>query len=299
MPRKNVDSHPQTPEENARTQAHRELLELLQKVSEGILSPEEAEKKVFEMGSFSGFERSVKEGFQQAFERLKRTVQADDRFQGMQNFAQGIGRISFVSQTAGVDATLSSLQSIEKDDSSKVAQNHIVGCQWFQVSFKIKSQFVKNLFTAVQFSELEILAAAAVENVCSLSRLSNTKIESSELRNNRINRSSFSDVVMIGSHLVRNKIQKSAFLQVNLESSQVVSCRFVATEFRDCEFKDSRIESVTFEECVFSDCSFDRFSILGRKDSTLKGMKCVGLHFEGSMTWDQFNAAVVAPPSEV
>ena len=230
-----------------------------------------------------------KEGFRNAFDRLKKSVHIDELIKissGIvhqiaenmpnqiekiqENFSANLNTLGFSANNNGVESRLSVFRTFHVSSDSQVAENQVVGSQWFGVNFAETAEVKKNKFAAVQFSEVAIVRSNLCSNNMSLSRLSNVTLQEARFESNRISRTTFSDVSITEADFTNNKLVKSEFAQTVINGSRLAGNQFVGVDFTECEFDGCDIQGILFENCKFNN---EYLVIDTESQSTLLGME--------------------------
>jgi uncharacterized protein YjbI with pentapeptide repeats len=280
------------------------LHEILSQVAKGKLTPEEAEALLAKEKSQS---HEVKEGFLNAFEKIKKNAHVEDLLKTASGLVQqisenmpnqlekwqesvshNINTLGFSAGTEGVEAKLSVFRTFHRGDGVLMEGNTVVGSQWFGVHFEGATLLRGNRFTAVQFSEVAVLSTEFSSSSLSLTRFSNVTLQDSHIQKNRFLRSTFSDVSLTSSEFYNVRLQKSEFAQTVFNNCTVSDCQFESTLLKECEFDTCTLASVTFENCQLEECTFENLVLSGSEPFLIKGVSARGLSVEGPLSALEF-----------
>ena len=262
-----------------------------------------------------------KELFKSAFDRLKKSVHIEElikissgivhqiaenmpnQFEKIQeNFSANLNTLGFSANNNGVESRLSVFRTFNVSPDSLVAENQVVGSQWFGVNFAETAEVKKNKFAAVQFSEVSIVRSNLCSNNMSLSRLSNVTLQEARFESNRISRTTFSDVSITEADFTNNKLAKSEFAQTVLNGSRLSGNQFIGVDFTECEFDACDIQGILFENCNFRECAFHKIEINGTEPVKISNKSFHGKSVSNCNSVEKLLAALEsdeAPAEEV
>lgn len=283
---------------------------ILDAVAKGKLDPHSAKLQIKKMLEESPSEE--RDGLKGALDRLKKTVHIDELVKkgtGVVNqiteniprpfekihLPHQLNNFAFSSQTRGVESKLSIFRAFQVSDDSTIAQNQVIGSQWFGVTVADTAEVQNNRFTAVQFSEVAIARSNFNANNISLSRLSNFTVQESKFDDNKVTRSTLSDVSVTEADYTLNKLTKSAFAQTVINSSRIANNSFFACDIRDCEFDSCDIQGIEFENCSFSECTFTHLRLVTLEKVVIRNQTLQGRTIHNCKTIEEFLTALSSP----
>jgi uncharacterized protein YjbI with pentapeptide repeats len=252
---------------------------------------EEGEKE-FESSETAG------ESFRKAFDKIKKTKNIDDflkvssglvhqiaeKMPGeiekiQENVLNDMNIAGFSANIKGVTSKFSIFRNFDVERNCEVEENLAVGSQWFAVRFTNKAQVIKNKFTAVQLSEVDVNQSNFSTNSVALSRVSNVTLLQAKIEGNRFSRATLSDTSMTESDFMGNTLSKSELAQTVINGSRIAKCQYMDTTLRECDFDDCNLQGIVFENCRFEECSFVNVQVVADAGCAIADQVVVGRTF--------------------
>ncbi len=254
---------------------------------------------------------SAGDSFRKAFDKIKKTKNIDDFLKvssGLvhqiaekvpgeiekiqENVLSDMNIAGFSANIKGVTSKFSIFRGFEVDKNCDVEENLAVGSQWFAVRFSNRAEVLKNKFTAVQLSEVDVGKSSFLSNNVALSRISNVTLAQSRIDANRISRATLSDVSMTDSDFKNGALVKSEFAQTVINGTRFAKCQFVESTLRECDFDDCNLQGVVFENCRLEECSFSDVQVTCDTVRTISEQVVVGRAVSGVRTFEELVAAL-------
>ncbi len=251
------------------------------------------------------------ESFRKAFDKIKKTKNIDDflkvssglvhqiaeKMPGeiekiQENVLNDMNIAGFSANIKGVTSKFSIFRNFDVDRNCEVEDNLAVGSQWFAVRFTNKAEVIKNKFTAVQLSEVDVNQSNFSTNSVALSRVSNVTLSQAKVEGNRFSRATLSDTSMTESDFTANTLSKSELAQTVVNGSRISKCQFVGTTLRECDFDDCNLQGIVFENCRFEECSFGDIQVVADAGCTIADLVVVGRTLSGVRSFEDLVKAL-------
>lgn len=248
------------------------------------------------------------ESFRKAFDKIKKTKNIDDFLKAssglvhqiaekvpgeiekiQENVLNDVNIAGFSANIKGVTSKFSIFRNFDVDSTCEVDDNLAVGSQWFAVRFSKKSEVLKNKFTAVQLSEVDVVQSNFSANNAALSRISNVSLEKAKVEANRFSRATLSDTSMTDSDFIGNALTKSEVSQMVMNGSRIAKCQYAETTLRECDFENCNLQGIVFENCRFEECSFSNVQVVSDSPRVVSNLDVVGRTFSGVNSFEAFS----------
>jgi uncharacterized protein YjbI with pentapeptide repeats len=276
---------------------------VLEQVAEGKTPIGKAKKMIESHYTISEKSAASREGskikIKNAFEKIKRTVNLDDLLKKSTQFVQHISEnvphklqgsfspIGFSPKIEGIEAKFSVFRSVDIASDNVIAENQVVGSQWFGIHLSEKTELKRNKFMAIQMTEFTLTCSDFCDSVFSLSRFSHVTLLEACFLKNKLSLSTWSDVSVTESDFTENIVSRCDFSGAVLNSCRLSKIYFTNVNLKDCEFDSCDIQGIEFENCEFKECSFHHIQAVAASPLKISGCRFVGKQFSNCSTAEE------------